>query len=148
MLILALLACNGEKEEEDPEVHACEMVGEPGVSVTAGARMDSSAGTVEVGEDPFTVTLVAGAAGFVGIPVSGDTPALLFMGTADVAVELYDADGAAMGLGDPAPVEACTEIPEHYDLDLHSAGTWYLELGPAAVTEVWLLIHPGSHEHE
>lgn len=146
-LLISLFACSGETPE-DPEAHACEVIDEAGTAITAAAAMDATAPSITPGETPYTVTLVESAPGYVAIEVAEDTPALLFMGTADVAADLYLPDGTAMGLPDPAPVEACTEIPEHYDLDLHETGTWYLELGPAAVAEVWLLLHPGSHTHE
>lgn len=146
-LLISLLACSGGKTE-DPEEHACEAIGEAGTTITAAAAMDDTAPSITPGEDPYTVTLVDSAAGYVAIEVAEDTPALLFMGTADVAADLYMPDGTAMGLPDAAPVEACAEVPEHFDLDLHDAGTWYLELGPAAVAEVWLLLHAGGHEHD
>lgn len=145
--LLVLAACSGDAAE-DPSVHACEMVGDPGTAVTAAATLEDATPDLAVDGAPYTVTLVDGAPGYVGIEVTGDTPALLFMGLADVVAELHGPDGAAVGLPDPAPVDACAEIPEHYDLDLHEAGTWVLELGPAAVADVWLLLHEADgHAH-
>ena len=81
--------------------------------------------------------------------ISGDTAALLFLGTADVASDLYQ-DGTSVGLPTGAPNDACPEdIPEHFDLDFHTAGNWVIALGPSAVSEIWLaLVDAGAHSDE
>ena len=147
-LALSLFACSTAEEVEDPSAHACEHVAEAGTAVTAGAD-PASAGAIAIGEEPFTVTLVDGAAGYVSIAITEDTPALLFMGTADVAASLWHGE-TEEGLPEPSPNDLCEDdIPEHYDLDFHEAGTYYLELGPAAVTEVWLnLASAEGHGHD
>jgi len=147
MILYALLACTPKEEVEDPEAHACEHVAEAGTAVTAGAD-PASAGAISVGEEPYTVTLVDGAAGYVSIAIDGDTPALLFMGVADVAATLWH-ETEEEGLPAPAPNDLCpTDIPEHYDLDFHEAGTYYLELGPAAVSDVWVMLTSAEgHAH-
>ncbi|MFN7147370.1 MAG: hypothetical protein ACK4YP_26615 [Myxococcota bacterium] len=147
-LALPLVACTPTPEKEDPEAHACEHVTEAGTTVVAGAD-PASAGAIAIGEEPYTVTLVEGAAGYVAIEVDEDTPALLFLGTADVAASLWHGE-EEVGLSSPAPNDLCPDdIPEHYDLDLHEAGTWLLELGPAAVSDVWLLLSSAEgHGHE
>lgn len=148
LALLTLAACNSGKEEEDPLAHACEVITDAGTAITAGADIASAPG-IQIGDVPYTVTLVDGAAGYVSVNVSEDTPAILFMGTADVAQALYQ-DGTDAGLPEGAPDDLCAEdVPEHFDLDLHTAGTWTIELGPAAITEVWLLLHEaGDHVHE
>lgn len=149
LALLTLAACNsGKEEEEDPLAHACEVITDAGTAITAGADIASAPG-IQIGDVPYTVTLVDGAAGYVSVNVSEDTPAILFMGTADVAQALYQ-DGTDAGLPEGAPDDLCAEdVPEHFDLDLHTAGTWTIELGPAAITEVWLLLHEaGDHVHE
>lgn len=148
VLTLALLGCSSGEEAEDPEVHACEHVGEAGTAVTAGADT-ASAPAIAVGQEPYTVTLVDGAAGYVSVEVTEDTPALLFVGTADVAANLWHGDEEE-GLPEPSPNELCAEdIPEHFDLDFHEAGTYYLTFGPAAVSEVWLMLSSAEgHAHE
>lgn len=147
-LFLSLVACAPAPAEEDPEAHACEHAADAGTTVVAGADA-ASAGAIAIGEEPYTVTLVDGAAGFVAVEVTGDTPALLFLGTADVAASLWHGD-EEVGLPSPAPNDLCPDdIPEHYDLDLHEAGTWTIELGPAAVADVWLLLSSAEgHGHE
>ncbi len=147
-LALMLSGCTSTEKEEDPAAHACEQVAEAGTAVAAGAD-PAAAGAITIGEAPFTVTLVDSAPGYVSVEVTGDTAALLFLDTADVAASLWHGD-EEVGLPDPAPNELCPdEIPEHYDLDFHEAGTWTLELGPAAVPDVWLLlISAEGHGHE
>lgn len=148
LLLLSLVACGPTETTEDPAEHACEHRAEAGTAITAGPDVDSGA-AITIGEEPYTVTLPDQAAGFVSVEVTGDTPVLLFLGTADVAAELYH-DGTAEGLPEPGPVDQCADdIPEHYDLDLHEAGTYTLELGPAAVSEVWLMLMSAEgHAHE
>jgi hypothetical protein len=147
-VLLLLNACTSEKEGEDPEVHACEHVSEGGTAITAGADTASAPG-IAVGDEPYTVTLVDSAPGYLSIEISEDTPALLFMGTADVAATLWHGEEEE-GLPDPAPNDLCPDdIPEHFDLDFHEAGTFYLELGPAAVSDVWLYLSSAEgHAHE
>jgi len=145
----ALSGCAaGKEEEEDPLAHACEVIADAGTAITAGADIASAPG-IQIGDTPYTVTLVDGASSFVSVNVSGDTAAILFMGTADVVQTLYQ-DGADAGLAEGAPDDLCPEdVPEHYDVDLHTAGTWTFELGPAAVSDVWLLLHDAEgHAHE
>jgi hypothetical protein len=146
ILLMFLLAC-GEEEGEDPAEHACEHVGEAGTAVTAAEAMED-APELDVSEEPYTVTLVDGAAGFVGVHAHEDEEVLLFTDTADVILALYH-DGAEETLPAPSPVEGCeADLPEHFHLDLHE-GEWTLELGPAAVESVWLmLLASGDHEHE
>ncbi len=148
LALAALSGCAAGKEEEDPLAHACEVIADAGTAITAGADIDSAPG-IQIGDTPYTVTLVPGAASYVSVNVSGDTAAILFMGTADIAQTLYQ-DGADVGLSEGAPDDLCPEdVPEHYDVDLHTAGTWTFELGPAAVSEVWLLLHDaGAHVDE
>ena len=147
LLVSTLFGCASEEAVEDPEAHACEHVTEAGTAVTAAADTASAPG-ISVGEEPYTVALVDGAAGYVSIEISEDTPALLFLGTAGVASNLWHGDEEE-GLPEGAPSEACADdIPEHFDLDFHEAGTYYLELGPAAVTDVWLLLTSAEgHAH-
>lgn len=146
LLLTLLFACGGE-EAEDPADHACEHVTEAGEAITASETMDDVP-ELEESEEPYTITLVDGAAGYVGIHAHGDEGLLLFTDTADVIMALYDADGVDAGLPTPSAVEACAEdLPEHYHLGL-TEGEWTLELGPAAVDSVWLmLLASGDHEH-
>ncbi len=147
-ILLLSVACTPTKEE-DPLEHACEHYAEgPGAAVTAGATPEEAPG-LTIGEEAYTVSLVAGAAGYVGVNVTGDTAAILFVNTADVAANLWNG-AEEVGLPETAPNDFCPEdIPEHYDLDLHTAGSWYIELGPAAVADLWLMVAPaGDHVHE
>ena len=152
MLIFTLFACTtatDTAETEDPAAHACEHAATSEGSITAGAAMDTTAGALPIDAEPYTAVLTAGAPGYLAIEVTGDTPALLFLGVADVAANLYSG-AEEVGLPEGAPNEACaTDIPEHFDLDLHTAGTWYLELGPAAIDQVWIsLASAEGHAHE
>ena len=146
--LFALTACTPADEVEDPEAHACEHVTEGGTAITAGADTASAPG-ISVGDEPYVVTLVDSAAGYLSIEIAEDTAALLFLGTANVAATLWHGEEDE-GLPEPAPNERCAEdIPEHFDLDFHEAGTYYLELGPAAVPDVWLYLSiADGHAHE
>jgi hypothetical protein len=151
--LLALLAACADKgdsgaEVEDPLSHACEYTAELGSAVTAGADR-ASAPAFPLGEEPATVTLVPGATGYLKVEVTGDTAALLFAGTADVVNGLSQGDSAAT-LPTGAPNERCADdIPEHFDLDFHEAGDWYIEVGPAAIESVWLMLTSAEgHTHD
>ena len=148
-LFTLAVACNGGKdsaEEEDPSEHACEHISEAGTSVTASSD-PASAPSISVGEEPYTISLVSGEAGYISATVDADTPALLFVGEADVVTSLQH-DGAEETLPAPAPNELCPDdIPEHFDLDLH-AGTWVIGLGPVGITDVWLMLASSEgHAH-
>lgn len=145
--LTALTAC-GKETTEDPAEHACENVGAADATLTAAA---DAATAPALGEDvPTAVTLTEGAAGYVSITVEADEALLLWADTADVVTGLWDASDADI-LPEGGPNELCAEdIPEHFDLDL-TAGTYVLELGPAAVSEVWLMLTPAEghgHDHE
>jgi hypothetical protein len=147
-ILFLFIACTATKEE-DPLEHACEHYAEgAGTAISAGATPEEAA-SVSIGEEAYTVSLVESTPGYVGVTVTGDTAAILFVNTADVAANLWNGS-EEVGLPEAAPNDACpTDIPEHYDLDLHTAGTWYIELGPAAVAEVWLMVAPaGDHVDE
>ena len=105
-----------------------------------------TAPAITLSEEPYTVALVVGMPSFLRI--DGPLVGLLFVGTADVANALYEGDATASLLPEAAPNEFCaTEIPDHFDLDLGQA-TFYLELGPAAVDSVWLmLVSAAGHAH-
>jgi hypothetical protein len=145
LALAALTACDKEIGE-DPAEHACEHVNQTDASITATAEGESAPA---LGEDEATrVTLTDGAAGYVSITVEADEALLLFADTADVVTGLWDTSDADI-LPEGGPNELCPEdIPEHFDLDL-SAGTYLLELGPAAVSEVWLMLTPSEgHGHD
>lgn len=145
---LTAVGCGDEAEHEDPAEHACEHVGEAGTAVTAAAdRM--SAPAITISEEPYTVTLPAGVAGFVKVTVTEDTPVLLFAKTAAVVTGLFRGE-TALTLPAGAPNEFCaTEIPEHFDLDLDTPGDYFIQVGPSATTSVWLnLVEAEGHGHE
>jgi hypothetical protein len=124
-----------EHAEEDPAEHACLHAGEAGSSVAA-SETPEDAPLLELGDEPYTVTLVPGTAGYVELEAPAE--ALLFAGTADVVSGL-SFDGADI-LPEGSPNEFCdAEIPEHFDLDLDEPGDYVLRLGPSGVDSVWLM---------
>jgi hypothetical protein len=146
---LAASGCGSDEEtpaEEDPAEHACEQVNATGTAVTAG---DSRATATEItaSEVPYTVTLVAGAPSFLKIPSGGD--ALLFTEATGVVTAMYLEQETTSLLAPPEPNEKCpSEIPEHFDLELETSGTYYVELAPAATPSVWLaLVDASGHAH-
>lgn len=144
---LALAGC--EAEAEDPATHACEHVSDAGTAVTASDAMDASTPEIALGDEPHTVTLAAATPGYVRVEVEGDTAALLFVGTADVLQGLFHGTDEE-SLPEPSPNDLCADdIPEHYDLDFHEAGSYYLELLSAPGGDVWLLLASAAgHGHE
>jgi hypothetical protein len=130
---------------EDPAEHACEHVEDMGTPLTA-ATDRASASVLAVAEEPYAITLPTSAPGFVKIeaPLEG----LLFVGTADVVTGLFrDASTTSEPL-EAAPNEFCADdIPEHFDLDLDS-GSLTVQLGPSAVSPVWVLLADAAgHQH-
>lgn len=125
---------NPAEGEEDPSEHACEHAAESGAAVTASASLED-APVLELSEEPSTVALVPGEAGYVGL--ASAEAALLFVGTADLVTGLFR-DGEAVDLPEPAPNEECpAAIPEHFDLE--GGSSYVLKLGPAGADSVWLM---------
>jgi hypothetical protein len=140
-LFLPLFAACGDGDssdehvEEDPAEHACEHASESGSSVTA-SETPEDAPVLELGDEPYTVTLVPGEVGYVKL--AAPAVALLFAGTADVVSGL-SFEGSDI-LPEGSPNELCEgEIPEHFDLDLDEPGEYVLSLGPSGVNSVWLM---------
>lgn len=132
---------------EDPAEHACEHVADAGTAVTAGADR-AGAPVIAPSDEPYTVTVLAGAPTFVRI--DGGIDALLFTQSAGVVLGLYHEQDTTSVLPAPEPNAACpTEIPEHFDLALDASGAWFVELAPAATPSVWLALTEASgHAHE
>jgi hypothetical protein len=137
-----------QTEEEDPAEHACVLGSDEGESITAGEQRGASAPEIELGHAPFTVALSEDAPSYLRIEASEDTPAVLFVSAADVVTGLYHEDDEE-ALDSAGPNPFCDDdIPEHFDLDLHEAGTYYLELAPSALSEVWImLVEAEGHAH-
>ena len=147
---LALAGCGGDDEhargEEDPAQHACEHVNESGMPIVAGT--DRATGpTIAVSEEPYTLTVVAGAEAWLSI--QGGIDALLFTKETGVVTGLFHEQATDSALGAPEPNERCpAELPEHFDLELEEAGTWHLKIGPVATDSVWLALTQSSgHAH-
>jgi hypothetical protein len=133
-----------EPAEEDPAEHACAHGSESGSSVTA-SETPENAPVLELADEPYTVTLVPGAVGYVKL--AAPAVALLFAGTADVVSEL-SFEGSDI-LPEGSPNEFCeAEIPEHFDLDLDEPGEYALRLGPSGVDSVCLMyLSAEGHAH-
>jgi hypothetical protein len=148
LLFLSLFACTSSKDVEDPSAHACEHIAESEATLPGGNTTENAV-VIPVDGEPYTVTLQDAIPSYLSVHIEAATEAVLFAGTADVVSALYNGD-EAVPLPAPAPNAECPEdIPEHFDLDFDTVGTWYLQLGPAAVTEVWLSLAPAEgHAHE
>lgn len=134
--------------EEDPGQHACESFGDEGSRVSA-ADDSSDAPEMQPRETPYTIELVDGAAGYVTL--RGELQALLFAGEQDVVTGLFHEDDLDTDLlGEGTPNAFCElDIPEHFDLELEEAGNYRLQLGPAAIGELWVVyIDAEGHAHE
>jgi hypothetical protein len=148
-------ACNGSDDEAslpDPAELACEETDEAGSEVTAATERDETAPEVEIGGEPYTVALSADEPTYLRVEVTEDTAAILLLGTEDAVTALYH-EQEEEELSSAGPDEFCAdEIPEHFDVDLHEPGTYFIELAPSAQPEVWLLLlnaegHGHDHEH-
>jgi hypothetical protein len=142
----------GAGSEEDPAALACEERDEAGDAITAATARDDSAPEIAIDGEPRTVTLPDGEAGYVRVEIEEDTLALLLLQAENVVTGLYHGDEEEE-LVSAAAVDACAQdIPEHFDVDFHEAGTYYLRLGPSALPEVWLLLADAEghadHEHD
>lgn len=148
IFFLSLFACTASDEVEDPSAQACEHIDASDATLPAGATTGNAV-VIPMDGAPYTVTLQDSVPSYLSVQIEADTPAMLFAGTADVVSALYDGE-EAVPLPAPAPNAECPEdIPEHFDLDFDMPGTWYIQLGPAAVTEVWLSLAPaGGHVRE
>jgi hypothetical protein len=141
--VAALTGCGDDPEEAaapDPAELACDEVDEAGESIEGSTERDESAPEIELGGEPYTVALSGSEPTYVRVEVSEDTPALLLLGTEDAVAALYHEDDEEELLS-AGPAEHCAdEIPEHFDVDFHESGTYYLELAPSASSTVWLLL--------
>lgn len=143
---LFLVACadGAEPEGESPEEHACERRAEEGVAVVPGATLDAGTAIVP-GDEPYSVALEVTAPGFLAVVSEEDQAALLFLGDAYVLTGIwFDGEEQVLPAGEPNPV-CPNDVPEHYDLDLEP-GTWTLQVGPAAIAEVWMQLAAAEHE--
>jgi hypothetical protein len=147
-----LMACGSNsnepasEEEEDPAVHACEMVGSPGTAIDAAEERDMAPSLV-VDEQPYTVALPRMKDGY--LELLGPMDALLFAAPANIVTGLFEASGTVNLLPTASPNDRCpTQIPEHWDLELTTADRFHLKLGPAAVDSVWLMLTDAAdHGH-
>jgi hypothetical protein len=129
----------------DPAAEACAAFGAAATPIAA--TVDRAAAPTLPVDQPLAVTLPAGSESWVTL--AGPADLLLFSNLKNVVTGLYEGSSDTNGLPAGAPNEDCpTELPEHFDLGLESAGPWALKLGPAAVNEVWLMLTPASgHGH-
>jgi hypothetical protein len=155
-IAMALAGCGDDTQESavaDPAELACDEVDEAGDSIEASSQRDDSAPEIELGGEPYTVTLSDTEPTYVRVEITEDTAALLLLGTEDAVAALYHEDEEE-DLESAGPAEHCADdIPEHFDIDFHEAGTYYVELAPSASSTVWLLLSdaaghgPEEHEH-
>lgn len=152
LALATLLACGDDdlasEAKEDPAEHACEQTDEAGDRVSAGADRDDSAPRIELGDEPVTVELAGDEPRYLRVEVDEDTPVLLFASAENVVTGLFHGDEEEE-IDAAGPNELCEQdIPEHFDLDLHEPGTYYLQLGPSALDKVWiLLVGAEGHAH-
>ncbi len=154
IFVFALSACgdDGGEGELSAAEDACEhMVEGPAESVTA--LVDTASDAPDIGEEHtrFDVTLVGDAGslgGFVDLAIDEEGEFTVFMNS-DVTMALQDGTGAAVAVEETNNnVVECSEVAIGHTVDL-SVGTYSLELGPTAETEVQIVVvHEGEHEHD
>jgi hypothetical protein len=149
LITLVAAGCGGGGEE-DPAEHACEHAGMAGTPVTAAAAADASAPALELDGEPVAVALPAGAAGFVRIVTTEpETAGILFFDATDVLAAVRTADGTELPVTSAGANEICpTEIPEHFDIDFETPGSYFIELGPTVSNGAWVIPSGGEgHAH-
>ncbi len=149
--ILLMTACSSDDTTEpatgsDPAALACSKVAEPGAAITAGADR-ASAPVVSPGGAPVTVTLSSSTEGYLRI--DGPHDLLLFSKLGGVVTGLFRDQETTDVLPQKSPNGDCpADIVEHYDLELETAGPWYVRVGPSAVDTAWLMLTEASgHGH-
>ena len=155
LLLLPYAGCGDDSEpdeheehEHDPAEHACEHASEEGTEVAGGAERDESAPRLELGEEPYTIALDETEPRWVRLEVEDHTTAILLTNAEDVVTGLYHEDEEESLDSAGANTYCEEEIPEHFDLDLHEAGTYYLRLGPSALADAWIVIMEAEgHAH-
>jgi hypothetical protein len=133
----------------DPAELACMETAEPGTPIAATETRDmATTPLVAIGAEPYLVTLPASGTGYLRLET--DEPeeiAILFFAGSGALTGIYDASGTALSITSAGAVSFCpSELPEHFDVDFETAGTYFLELTSAA--DVWLLVSGGEgHAH-
>jgi hypothetical protein len=154
-VLLALLVACGDDDgdahshgDQDPAEHACEHAMESGTELEGSAERDDSAPRIELGDEPYTITLAQDAARYVRLEIEEDTAVILFANEEDVVTGLYHEDEEESLVSAGANDHCEDEIPEHFDLDLQEAGTYYLALGPSTLSEAWIMVTEAEgHAH-
>ncbi len=148
--LLLVAACAEDEDAHDPAAEACEAAEAAGTSLLAAATLaEAAAATITASETAWSVVLADEGGGvFSGfLSVEGSGEMLLFADTADVVTSMI-LDGTDEGLPEPAANEDCPDLlPEHWDLELTDLSL-ELQLGPAAVDGITLVLVPAEgHVH-
>lgn len=141
--------CGTEEEAEDPAAHACEQVAEAASELTASMSPDETAPELGMDGEPVRIALPPASAGYVRVVT--DAPeelGILFFDRTEVLGAILH-EGGSLPLTSAGANGFCPdEIPEHFDVDFEEAGTYFLELGPTATDEVWMILSDaGGHGH-
>lgn len=151
MLTLAsagLAACGDEEPHADLDVEGCEhLEGGPFTTVTASAARDATAPTVSASHMAYTITLPAGAVGYVSFPAQEATDYVVFLDK-PVPFMAFDAAGATVAIEESATSSpVCATIRGKHTFEL-PVGTAAFGLGPNAGMPVNLVIEAAAgHEH-
>lgn len=134
------VACGGQS---DPAVEICDALSAAGTAITA-AETREAAPALTVGDTAFEVSLPVQKTSWLKITAAGDTPVLFAASAKEVVNGLYFGDQQKT-LGEGAPLAECADrAPEHFDLDLDTAGDWFIELAPAAISSVRVVAGAGE----
>ncbi|MDP2306486.1 MAG: hypothetical protein Q8P18_10710 [Pseudomonadota bacterium] len=133
----SLIACGAgptDTTAADAALHACEHAGESEGTLPE-SETTGNAVVLPMDGEPYTAILADSVASYLAVQIEAPTLAILFVGTADVAFDLFNGE-ESVGLPPAAPVESCPEdIPEHFEIDFDTIGTWYIQLGPTTVSD-------------
>ncbi|EYF02626.1 Hypothetical protein CAP_6656 [Chondromyces apiculatus DSM 436] len=163
---LALAACGGDDgddgntattttsttdEEENPDVHTCEHLGEASVQVAASADA-ATAPVEELGHVTYEVTLqnMQGVySGFMGLTVPADAGGeyVVFLTTA-TDLKVVDSTSTTLTVTDDCTEKPCSDvcatILSRYEVNL-PAGDYTLAIGPTADAKVRVLFSATAH---
>lgn len=131
-------ACHGDHGHSD-QMYCTLIAGAPENVVATSTRADAP--ELVVGDTPYEVRVDAMKSTYVKFELEAAGAVAINSGTADALADRYFQGSSERTLPEAEAIPECaTVIPTHFDLTLQEAGTYTLELKPAAGPSVRLLI--------
>lgn len=137
-------AANQWRRSTDPAEHACALRNDqlPTTDLVATADPEE-APFLQVGNAPYTVTLLPGEEGFVAVRLAEPSELLLLL-SIDRILGSLRWDGLSLEAPDAEPDPYCPDLlPALYTLTLEP-GDWAFGLGPVPTDDVWLQLNDAA----